>query len=129
MRKGIRNNNNTNLLPSGKPQGMILNNKKRAADEPSHDGGGSSKKERTKNTFTVSARMRQVVDQMLVCDDGSYALALQQTTIFAFKSHQSEIISCFLQDIRRENPTLYQNKEMLLQIVSEAYDEAKSMVY
>ena len=86
------------------------------------------KKERCKNICTVSSRMRQVVDQMLGCDEEAYRAALHHTTIFAFKSQQSEIISSFLQDIRHENMQMYQNKDLLLQSISDAYDEAQCLV-
>ena len=90
------------------------------------DVGECQKKDRPKNTCTVSARMRQVVMQMLNCDAESYKAALHQTTIFAFKSQQSEIILSFLQEMNRENSSLYQNKDLLMQTISEAYDEAKA---
>ena len=85
------------------------------------------KRDRAKNTCTVSARMRQVVEQMLSCDPEQYAIAMQQTTIFAFKSQQSELVLSFLQEMRRENGGLYQNKEALLQILSEAYDKTQAL--
>jgi len=91
------------------------------------EGEGAPKKDRPKNTCTVSARMRQVVAQMLLCDAESYKAALHQTTIFAFKSQQSEIIMSFLQEMNRENSALYQNKELLLQTISEAYDETQAL--
>jgi hypothetical protein len=91
--------------------------------------GQPERKDRVKNTCTVSARMRQVVDQMLACDEEAYTAALHQTTVFAFRSQQSEIISSFLQDMSRENCALYQNKELLLRTVGEAYDEAAALVH
>ncbi len=73
--------------------------------------------------------MRQVVEQMLACDPEQYALAMQQTTIFAFKSQQSELILSFLQDMRRENRQLYQNKAALLQVIGEAYDKTQAVFF
>jgi len=83
------------------------------------------KKERHKNTCTVSARMRQVVHEMVNSTEEQNHNLLQQITIFAFKSHQNEIISSFLQDLRNENSVLYQNKEALLQVVADAYDQSR----
>jgi hypothetical protein len=100
---------------------------KRKAEEGSSTT--SERRERIKNTCTVSARMRQVVDQMIACDPELYQSALQQTTIFAFKSQQSEIISCFLQEMRRENSALYQDKPALLQVIGDAYDQSQSLYF
>jgi len=97
---------------------------KRKGEEPS-----SERRERNKPSCTVSARMRQVVDQMKACDQEQYESALQQTTIFTFKSHQSEIILCFLQEMRSENRALFQNKDALLQAISDAYDQTQSLYY
>ena len=82
----------------------------------------SERRERCKASCTVSARMRQVVDQLLSCDAEQYAAAMQQTTVFVFKSQQSELISSFLDEMRRENTSLYQNREGLLRVIAEAYD-------
>jgi hypothetical protein len=89
----------------------------------------TGQKDRIKNTCTVSARMRQVVEQMLACDPEQYALAMQETTIFAFKTQQSELILSFLQEMRRENCQIYQNKEALLQLISEAYDKTQTLFF
>ena len=98
---------------------------KRQAEDPAT---AKQQRDRIKNTCTVSARMRQVVEQMLACDAEQYALAMQQTTIFAFKSHQSELVLSFLQEMRRENCNLYQNKDALLQIISDAYDRTQALL-
>lgn len=95
--------------------------------QPQQQQPQQQQRDRLKTTCTVSARMRQVVDQMLTCDAEQYAMAMQQTTIFAFKSQQSELVLSFLQEMRRENCTLYQNKEALLQLVSEAYDKTQAL--
>lgn len=92
------------------------------------DCHNTAKRERQKNTCTVSSRLRHVVEQMLTCDPEQYALAMQETTIFAFKTQQSELVLSFLQEMRRENGTLYQNKEALLQLISEAYDKTQSLL-
>ena len=118
-----------------------VNNKKRTHsmmmtgestnDPNNNDGEGSGvmtdKKDRVKNTCTVSARMRQVAEQMLTCDRELHHTALQQITIFTFKSHQNEILSCFLQDMRKENNLLYQNKAAFLQLVGDAYDQSQAL--
>ena len=118
-----------------------VNNKKRthsmmmmgeSTNDPNNiDGEGSGvmtdKKDRVKNTCTVSARMRQVVEQMLTCDKEMHHTALQQITIFTFKSYQNEILSCFLQDMRKENNLLYQNKAAFLQLVGDAYDQSQAL--
>ena len=102
-----------------------------SAEPPSGSGSGKQPqhRDRVKNTCTVSARMRQVVEQMLTCDPEQYAAAMQQTTIFAFKSQQSELVLSFLQDMRRENCNLYQNKDALLQLISDAYDKTQTLFF
>ncbi len=87
-----------------------------------------SKRERVKTTCTVSARMKQVVDQMVLSTREQYNIAMQQTTVFAFKSQQSEIVSCFLEEMRRENPPLMQNKASLLQLIDDAYERSQSLI-
>ena len=79
-------------------------------------------RDRGKTSCTVSARMRQVVEQLLMCDHDQYAAALQQTTVFVFKSQQSELIACFLDEMRRENTALYQDREGLMRVIADAYD-------
>ena len=86
------------------------------------------KRERVKSTCTVSARMRQVVDNMITCSEEQYNADLQQTTIFAFKSLQSEIVSCFLEEMRRENAPLMQNKAALIQLIDEAYERSRKLI-
>lgn len=92
------------------------------------EDGTPAKRDRLKNTCTVSSRLRQVVEQMLACEPEQYALAMQQTTIFAFKSQQSELVLSFLQEMRLENGALYQNKEALLQVISDAYDKTQALL-
>lgn len=88
----------------------------------------SCKRERIKATCTVSARMKQVVDQMISCTQEQYNTAIQLTTVFAFKSHQSEIVSCFLEEMRRENGALMNNKTALLHLVDEAYERSQKII-
>ena len=94
--------------------------------EPGHHH--ACKRERVKATCTVSARMRQVVDQMVSCTPEQYSTAIQLTTVFAFKSQQSEIVSCFLEEMRRENGALMNNKQALLQLVDEAYERSQKLI-
>jgi hypothetical protein len=95
--------------------------------EPGHHHS-ACKRERVKATCTVSARMRQVVDQMVSCTPEQYSTAIQLTTVFAFKSQQSEIVSCFLEEMRRENGALMNNKQALLQLVDEAYERSQKLI-
>lgn len=88
----------------------------------------SCKRERIKTTCTVSARMKQVVEQMISCSEEQYNAAVQQTTVFAFKSQQSEIITCFLEEMRRENGVLFQNKEAFMDFISDVYDHSQKLV-
>jgi hypothetical protein len=89
---------------------------------------GHAKRDRVKTTCTVSARMKQVVDQMISCSQDQYNVAIQQTTVFAFKSQQSEIITCFLEEMRRENGPLFQNKEAFLEFIANIYDHSQNLV-
>lgn len=103
---------------------VILKRKKKSEDAEK----GMARRERVKTTCTVSARMKQVVAQMITCSLEEYTIALQQTTVFAFKSQQSEIITCFLEEMRRENGTLFQNKQALLEYISTVYDHTQQLV-
>jgi len=117
MRKGL-------VVVNGKPQPKEEASKRDGKKRAAH---GGERRDRIKAACTVSARMRQVVEQLLGCDAAQYEHALRQTTIFAFKSQQSELVSCFLQDMCRHNGPLYQNKEALLQMIGEAYDRNLSL--
>jgi hypothetical protein len=139
MRKGINHNKQAQPLPGTKPQAYDCDPAASSAGTaPTLQPSSSAKqqppqqqpqqqRDRLKGTCTVSARMRQVVDQMLACDAEHYAMAMQQTTIFAFKSQQSELVLSFLQEMCRENCTLYHNKDALLQLISEAYDKTQAL--
>lgn len=98
-------------------------------DEPMavESSSDSERRDRGKTSCTVSARMRQVVDQMMSCDEEQYKNALQQTTVFVFKSQQSELITCFLEEMRRENGALFRDKDALLQVLEDSYDAISSM--
>jgi hypothetical protein len=118
-----------------KTKKMGCNHEAHAAYQP-HDGGKNkkimsnvhAKRDRVKATCTVSARMKQVVDQMISCSQEQYNVAIQQTTVFAFKSQQSEIITCFLEEMRRENAHLFQNKEAFLEFIANIYDHSQKLV-
>lgn len=118
-----------------KTKKMGCNHEAHAAYQP-HDGGKNkkmmtnvhAKRDRVKATCTVSARMKQVVDQMIACSQEQYNVAIQQTTVFAFKSQQSEIITCFLEEMRRENAPLFQNKEAFLEFIANIYDHSQKLV-
>ena len=98
-------------------------------DEPMavESSSDSERRERGKTSCTVSARMRQVVEQMMSCDEEQYQNALQQTTVFVFKSQQSELITCFLEEMRMENGALFRDKESLMRVLENSYDTINAM--
>ena len=49
-----------------------------------------------------------------------------QITVFLYKSEQSEIIASFLQEMRRENVTLFNNRKMFLDLLALRYDDIRS---
>jgi hypothetical protein len=147
MRKGIKmenslNQSNKNIGKKIKNTDTIVSTNKRGKISKSIDTDDACddeeqlmkksntvyKRERVKSTCTVSARMRQVVDNMVLCSEEQYNADIQQTTIFAFKSLQSEIVSCFLEELRRENAPLMQNKVALMQLIDEAYERSQSLI-
>lgn len=133
MRKGLKTQHAiaaATIQSDGEGAMKYANNNRAKTQQPpaADDGTSAAKRDRLKNTCTVSARMRQVVEQMLTCDLEQYALAMQQTTIFAFKSQQSELVLSFLQEMRQENSALYQNKEAFLQLISDAYDKTQALL-
>jgi lauroyl/myristoyl acyltransferase len=78
------------------------------------------KRERTKSINTVAARMKQVVEKMIANQkDGE---SKSQVTIFLYKSQQSEIIASFLNEMRKENVNLFNNRNKLLQLIMARYD-------
>lgn len=44
-------------------------------------------------------------------------------TFFLYKSQQSEIISNFLNEMRKENPQLFKKKEMFIHLITRKYDD------
>ena len=79
------------------------------------------KRDRGKSYNTVAARMKAVVERMI--QSQKHGEPHQQITVFMYKSQQSEIISLFLQEMRQENISLFNNKQMLLDVISARYDE------
>jgi hypothetical protein len=45
------------------------------------------------------------------------------TTVFVYKSQQSEITYAFFQELQKENATLFRNREEFLALITERYDE------
>lgn len=128
FKKGAGNYGHAKSITIHKSPNVILKRKKYGEDADRRRDSSSSRRERVKTTCTVSARMKQVVAQMIACTLDEYTIALQQTTVFAFKSQQSEIITCFLEEMRRENGTLFQNKEALMEYISNVYDHTQQLV-
>jgi len=81
----------------------------------------TEKRERNKTMNTIAAKMKSVVEKMI--ENGRNGNCNRQVTIFVYKSQQSEIIYSFFQELRKENPRLFENKESLLSALSEKYDE------
>jgi len=81
----------------------------------------TEKRERNKTMNTIAAKMKSVVEKMI--ENGRNGNCNHQVTIFVYKSQQSEIIYSFFQELRKENPRLFENKESLLSALSEKYDE------
>lgn len=77
------------------------------APQPASAAPPQDRRDRGKTSCTVSSRMRQVVEQMITCDEEQYQALLQQTTVFVFKSQQSELITCFLEVRRRPHSPAY----------------------
>ena len=64
---------------------------------------------RIKNTNTIAAKMKVVVERMIQSYKTNETRPL--LTIFVYKSLQSEIISSFLHEMQKENVTLFANKD------------------
>jgi len=79
------------------------------------------KRERTKSINTVAARMKQVVEKMIAGQRGGETKS--QITIFLYKSQQSEIIASFLNEMRKENIHLFQNRKELMALIMARYDD------
>ena len=118
----------SSLYMAGKKKGKKTKDDMVLGGENNNNNNNNTRRERVKTTCTVSSRMKHVVEQMITCSAEEYMTTIQQTTIFAFKSHQSEIVSCFLEDMRRENSALMNNKQALLQLLDEAYEQSQSLI-
>ena len=82
------------------------------------------KRERTKSSNTVAARMKQVVDNMIVAKRNNSPHP--EMTVFLYKSEQSEIMASFFQEMRRENMVLFENKSMLMNLIAARYDDMRA---
>ena len=81
----------------------------------------NEKRERTKSVNTVASRMKQVVDKMILSQKEGESK--QQVTIFLYKSQQSEIIASFLNEMRKENLSLFNSKRDLIDLITSRYEE------
>lgn len=79
------------------------------------------KRERIKSGNTVAARMKQVVEKMIISQKEN--VIHPQITIFLYKSEQSEIVASFLQEMRRENQSLFNNKKKFMELIAAKYDD------
>ena len=82
---------------------------------------GTERRERAKSANTVAVRMKQVVDKMIQSQKDQNPVA--QITVFVYKSQQSEITYAFFQEIQREYPGLFRNREAFFGLVLDRYDE------
>ena len=90
----------------------------RSVQRSSH---AKEKRERVKSGNTVAARMKQVVEKMIASRrDG---VPHPQVTVFLYKSEQSEIIASFLQEMRRENVSLFNNRQLFMDLLAAKYDD------
>ena len=65
--------------------------------------------------------MKQVVEKMIASQkDGE---SRPQITTFLYKSQQSEIIASFLNEMRKENINLFNNRSELKALIMARYDE------
>jgi hypothetical protein len=81
----------------------------------------NEKRERTKSINTVASRMKQVVEKMILSQKEGESK--QQVTIFLYKSQQSEIIASFLNEMRKENLSLFNSKRDLIDLITSRYEE------
>ena len=79
------------------------------------------RKERNKSMNTIASKMKMVVEKMI--ENGKSGNLQHEMTIFIYKSHESEILYTFLQEMRKENPEMFRNKRKFLETISEKYDE------
>lgn len=78
---------------------------------------------KNKSCNTIASKMKQVVDKLI--ENQKNQIMTNNFTVFIYKSQQSELISSFLQEIRKENVGLYENKEQLFHAISEKYESMK----
>jgi len=86
----------------------------------------NEKKERIKNTNTIASKMKQVVDKLI--QEQRMQEFKPLLTVFLYKSQQSEIISLFLHEIRKENINLFHDKERLFSLIMSKYDDFSSAI-
>ena len=82
---------------------------------------------RIKNTNTIAAKMKVVVERMIQSYKTNETRPL--LTIFVYKSLQSEIISSFLHEMQKENVTLFANKALFFSVLSQKYDELYTTIH
>lgn len=80
-----------------------------------------NKKDRHKNTNTIASKMKQVVEKLI--HGQQYNKVNPLLTIFIYKSQQSEIVSSFLHEIRKENDALFGQRDKLLELITKKYDD------
>lgn len=74
-----------------------------------------------KTNNTIACKMKQVVEKLIQRHKKNECL--NNITIFIYKSQQSEIITSFLQEIKQENKSLFENKQHLLKAIEKKYNE------
>ncbi len=84
-------------------------------------GGTEQRRERAKSVNTVAARMKQVVDKMIQAQRSEEPRP--QVTVFLYKSQQSEITNAFFQELQKENPLLFRQRDDFLSLIAARYDE------
>ena len=82
---------------------------------------GAPRRERTKSVNTVAARMKQVVDRMIASQRGGELRP--HTTVFLYKSLQSEIVNAFFIELQKENTALFHDRKAFLRLIAARYDE------
>jgi hypothetical protein len=68
--------------------------------------------------------MKQVVEKMIAAQ--KEGIPHPQITVFLYKSEQSEIIASFLQEMRRENSNLFNNRELFMDLITARYNDIRS---
>jgi hypothetical protein len=113
------------LRVMGAPPAQAMRNTQRLqGSKQVQQQAGKEKRERVKSSNTVAARMKQVVDKMILSQKEK--MAHPQITIFLYKSEQSEIIASFFQEMRRENTSLFEDKNIFMNLIASRYDEIKA---